>query len=156
MGGLSLPFGTNSQSSYHSTLAPPNSSLSLPHHPFPSFVLFNPSLLSPFPPQSTLACAPLNPSLASSNTTFSTALLISGNAPSVLNTSAINVPLPGPSSINTTPSFRHPWPSHSVRTQSASISPNIWLISGEVMKSPVVPKGSGVGAPGVGEGRGVV
>src|SRR5271170_3398381 len=64
------------------------------------------------------------------------------NGGCTLRTSAISVPLPGPNSTKSH-SVGRSHAIHSVRIQIPTISPNIWDISGEVIKSPMRPKGSG-------------
>ncbi len=58
-----------------------------------------------------------------------------------LNTSSINVPLPGPTSINWTLGFL-PCANHSAYSHTPTSSPKTWLISGDVTKSPFVPNWS--------------
>ena len=65
----------------------------------------------------------------------------SGITRAARSTSTIMVPRPGPSSTRLT------WAGDSMARQVAAAhrpisSPNIWLISGEVMKSPATPNGS--------------
>ena len=59
------------------------------------------------------------------------------------NASSINVPRPGPSSMTRTFSGA-PICRHTAAIHSPINSPNIWLISGAVMKSPPAPSGSRV------------
>ncbi len=55
--------------------------------------------------------------------------------------SAIKVPRPGPSSTSRTPGGR-PIASQRSASQAPKSSPNIWEISGAVVKSPAAPTGS--------------
>ena len=57
---------------------------------------------------------------------------------SVRSTSSISVPRPGPTSMICTFSLR-PCASHSAYSHIPISSPNTWLISGDVTKSPLVP-----------------
>lgn len=56
-----------------------------------------------------------------------------------LNISSINVPFPGPTSINCTPSDRFPCAIHSATVHMPINSPNTCDISGDVTKSPPFP-----------------
>ena len=58
-------------------------------------------------------------------------------------TSLIMVPRPGPSSTRLTLAG-DPIARHTAAAHSPTSSPNIWLISGAVMKSPCAPNGSPV------------
>lgn len=53
----------------------------------------------------------------------------------------MSVPRPGPSSARVNGAGR-PRSIQACASHSPIISPNIWLISGAVMKSPAVPNGS--------------
>ena len=57
--------------------------------------------------------------------------------------SAIRVPRPGPSSTRRG-FLGQPWSAQACTSHRPIISPNIWLISGAVVKSPAAPKGSRV------------
>ena len=59
----------------------------------------------------------------------------------VRSASAISVPRPGPISISRTVSG-WPWPCQACTTNIPISSPNSWLISGAVVKSPERPNGS--------------
>ena len=63
--------------------------------------------------------------------------------PTVRSMSFISVPRPGPISASVTGSGR-PIACQALSTQTPISSPNIWLISGAVMKSPAAPNGSRV------------
>ena len=88
------------------------------------------------------ACARRNTSDASTNTTCA-ASTKPGTARPTRNTSAIKVPRPGPSSARMKRDGR-PCSIQACAMDRPSISPNIWLISGAVVKSPAAPRGSRV------------
>ena len=64
-----------------------------------------------------------------------------GRTRATLSRSAISVPRPGPSSTRMTGEGA-PIVCHVATAHAPISSPNIWLISGAVMKSPSFPKGS--------------
>ncbi len=66
--------------------------------------------------------------------------IIPGTALNTRSASASKVPRPGPSSATTTPAGS-PIACHIEAAQMPISSPNIWLISGAVTKSPSAPSG---------------
>ena len=68
----------------------------------------------------------------------------SGSACAARSASAISVPRPGPSSTSRTRRGRAHLPPDRRAPTAPISSPNIWLISGAVMKSPAAPSGSRV------------
>ncbi len=79
---------------------------------------------------------------AEASTNHTSAASAAPAAPSTRSASAIIVPRPGPSSTRRKPG--RPIACQTAATQAPIISPNIWLISGAVTKSPPAPSGSRV------------
>jgi hypothetical protein len=85
-------------------------------------------------------CRALSAGLVSTRCTASAARN-AGAAFAARNASAIKVPRPGPSSTRFTRSGS-PICRHTAAAHAPISSPNIWLISGAVTKSPLTPNGS--------------
>ena len=91
---------------------------------------------------SSACCLARSTGLVSTRCT-ATAARKSGTARVARSASAISVPRPGPSSTKFTRAGAPIW-RHTVAAQAPISSPNIWLISGAVVKSPAAPNGSRV------------